>query len=830
MFRQEKKETFAIRKSKIAVGSVLIAMSALGLAIAPKVAYAAQGDTRNIEVTWLEENSFKELGKTQATSVDNGDGTFTTTFTALPGHFAPNKVRLYQHELPNKINVVSYDWLGPDATRYNGPNNNTPSDFTLSSSYGESTSWIINGNQLEGKKLTPTFYFTSKSFSDGSRGFALGRGIGTKSTTSEKVLNATTRYEKDDTREKGQLNEVVVAAKNGKEVTTTDYSFMRKDGSEVRPMFADSVNSSELNNVNPDEYITESTTTNTEAPVNGVVKVAAKDKVVTEKIASPVRYEKDATREKGQPNIENKGKEGSRTTTTVYDVDAKTGAITENVGTPVVTDATETVVKVAAKDKVDVKDVDFTTEYIKDDTREKGAENIVVQEGQKGSETTTTVYNVDANNGSISETVGESIKKDAVNKVVKVAAKDESEQFKQGTQTIKRTTNYEVGPQDGVVSGTTTDELIADTGDALVNEKPAFDESKIKVVTEEIQPTVRYEKDETRDKGEKDIIVKGEIGQKKITTVPVPDENGVEKDVVTEEVVKSAGETVVKVAAKTKVEVIKQGIKTIKRTTEYGVDTQTGKVNEIVTDELIAEVSAEPPVVEALEFNGGVNGESLVNEVPAFDESKIKVTAEEIQPTVRYEKDDTRDKGQKDIVVKGEVGQKKITTVPVPDENGVEKDVVTEEIVKPAGETVVKVAAKTKVETIEEDGKTIERTTEYDVNTQTGKITETVTDLVFSKEKPVEKEVKTETPKVEVIPANVTTTPKVEEVTSDKKVEAPKVEAIATTQSSTPKVEAVTQGQKAELPYTGTADNVAITIAGVTLLMSTGAMLLKKKF
>ena len=821
MFRQEKKETFAIRKSKIAVGSVLIAMSALGLAVAPKVAHAAQGDTRNIEVTWLEENSFKELGKNQATSVDNGDGTFTTTFTALPGHFAPNKVRLYQHELPNKINVVSYDWLSPASTHYDGPNNNTPNDFALTASYADSTSWIINGNQLEGKKLTPTFYFTSKSFSDGSRGFALGRGLGTKSTTSEKVLNATTRYEKDATREKGQPNEVVVAAKNGKEVTTTDYSFMRKDGSEVKPMLAESVNSSELNNVNPDEYITENTTTKTEAPVNGVVKVAAKDKVVTEKIASPVRYEKDDTREKGQPNIENKGKDGSRTTTTVYNVNSETGAITENVGTPVVTDATETVVKVAAKDKVDVKDVDFTTEYIKDDTREKGAENIVVKEGQKGSETTTTVYNVDAKNGSISETVGQPVKKEAVTRVVKVAAKDESNQFKQGTKTIKRTTRYEVGAQDGNVSGTTTDELIADTGDALVNDVPAFDESKIKVTTEEIQPTVRYEKDETRDKGQKDIIVKGEIGQKKITTVPVPDENGVEKDVVTEEVVKPEGETVVKVAAKIKVEVLKQGTKTIKRTTIYGVDTKTGKVTDTVTDELIAEVSAEPPVVDAPEFNGGVNGEALVNEVPAFDESKIKITTEEIQPTVRYEKDDTRDKGEEDIVVKGEVGQKKITTVPVPDENGVEKDVVTEEVVKPAGETVVKVAAKTKVETVKEDGKTIERTTDYDVNSQTGKITETVTDRVVSKEEPKKEEVKAEAPKVEVIPANFT---------APKQAEAPKVEAVATSQPETPKVEAVAQNQKAELPYTGTADNVALTIAGVTILMGTGAMLLKKEF
>ena len=824
MFRQEKKETFAIRKSKIAVGSVLIAMSALGLAIAPKVAHAAQGDTRNIEVTWLEENSFKELGKNQATSVDNGDGTFTTTFTSLDGHYAPKKVRLYQHELPNKINVVSHDWLKNVPEGQIFPNNNVPSDFTLGG-VGivgrDPEAWLINGDQLEGKKITPTFYFTSTRYADGSRGFTLGRALGTKSTITEKVLNATTRYEKDDTREKGQPNEVVVAAKNGKEITTTDYTFRKKNGSTVEPMRAEAVNPNELNNVNPDEYITENTKTKTEAPVNGVVKVAAKDKVVTEKIASPVRYEKDATREKGQPNIENKGKDGSRTTTTVYNVNSETGAITENVGTPVVTEATETVVKVAAKDKVDVKDVDFTTEYIKDDTREKGAENIVVKEGQKGSETTTTVYNVDAKNGSISETVGQPVKKEAVTRVVKVAAKDESNQFKQGTKTIKRTTRYEVGAQDGNVSGTTTDELIADTGDALVNDVPAFDESKIKINSEDIQPSIRYEKDDTRDKGQEDIVVKGEIGQKKITTVPVPDENGVEKDVVTEEVVKPAGETVVKVAAKTKVEVLKQGTKTIKRTTVYDVNPETGKVTDTVTDELIAEVSAEPPVVNAPEFNGGVNGESLVNEVPAFDESKIKITTEEIQPTVRYEKDDTRDKGEEDIIVKGEVGQKKVTTVPVPDENGIEKDVVTEEVVKPVGETVVKVAAKTKVETVKEDGKTIERSTDYDVNAQTGKITETVTGRVISKEQPKKEEVKAESPKVEVVPADFT---------AHKQSEAPKVEAVSTSQPATPKVEAVTQNKKAELPNTGTANNVALTIAGVTILMGTGAMLLKKEF
>lgn len=56
------------------------------------------------------------------------------------------------------------------------------------------------------------------------------------------------------------------------------------------------------------------------------------------------------------------------------------------------------------------------------------------------------------------------------------------------------------------------------------------------------------------------------------------------------------------------------------------------------------------------------------------------------------------------------------------------------------------------------------------------------------------------------------------------------MEAVATSQLATPKVEAVTQSQKAELPNTGTANNVALTIAGVTILMGTGAMLLKKEF
>ena len=87
---------------------------------------------------------------------------------------------------------------------------------------------------------------------------------------------------------------------------------------------------------------------------NRVVRVGTKATVDVEKLPSPVRYEKDTTREKGQENITVKGKDGSKTTTTTYTVNPKTGEVVPNVGKSVVVESTETVVKVAAKDKVEV--------------------------------------------------------------------------------------------------------------------------------------------------------------------------------------------------------------------------------------------------------------------------------------------------------------------------------------------------------------------------------------------------------------------------------------------------------------------------------------------
>ena len=155
--------------------------------------------------------------------------------------------------------------------------------------------------------------------------------VGTKATVEVEKIPSPVRYEKDNTREKGQEN-ITVKGKDGSKTTTTTYTVNNKTGEVVpnvgKPVVVD--------------------------PTETVIKVASKDKVSVEKLPSPVRYEKDNTREKGQENITVKGKDGSKTTTTTYTVNPKTGEVVENVGKPVVVDPTETVVKVAAKDKVEV--------------------------------------------------------------------------------------------------------------------------------------------------------------------------------------------------------------------------------------------------------------------------------------------------------------------------------------------------------------------------------------------------------------------------------------------------------------------------------------------
>ena len=262
--------------------------------------------------------------------------------------------------------------------------------------------------------------------------------------------------------------------------------------------------------VNPDNGNITANTTRETFKENGV-----KDKVVVEKIVSPVRYEKDNTREKGQENITVQGKDGSKTTTTTYTVKSETGEVETHSQEPVIVKPTETIIKVAAKDKVEysignyIEKEDYLEEpnsvykkttvyevnpengeitenrkvelykenvmkpkiikeeripspirYEKDSSRDKGQENITIQ-GKDGSKITKTVYSLDVNTGEILSYTPKPEITEPTTTTIKVAAKDKVEIVnKDDGSVVKEITTYTVNEKTGEITETKTEEVI----------------------------------------------------------------------------------------------------------------------------------------------------------------------------------------------------------------------------------------------------------------------------------------------------------------------------------------------------------------------------------
>ena len=356
-------------------------------------------------------------------------------------------------------------------------------------------------------------------------------------------------YLKDENSPKG-TDTVQFPGKSGKTKVTTTYS--------VNP-----VNGTLTPSKSKPEVVT--------IPIARVVKVGAKDKVEVETIPSPVKYEKDISREKGQDNITVAGKDGSKTTTTTYTVNPNNGEAIAHVGNPVIVNPTETIVKVAAKDKVVETPIEPEVEYVKDVEENFGATSQRT-EGKKGKTVTTTTYDVDPKDGHITEHVGNPVVTPAGKTIVKVGAKTKVERSKddQGREVIN-TTTYEVDSKTGKVTPTTVT--------TYGTRKEATVEKKV------VPSPVVYEKDDTKEKGTEAITVKGEDGEDTITTTykvnPTTGEitPSVGKPVRTKE----PTNTIVKVPAKDKVVYSKDGDHVVKTVTTYRVEPNTGNITEDIS-------------------------------------------------------------------------------------------------------------------------------------------------------------------------------------------------------------------------------------------------------
>ena len=470
----------------------------------------------------------------------------------------------------------------------------------------------------------------------------------------------------------------------------------------------------------------------------------AKSTVVVTSLEPSVRYEKDATRAKGEANVTVAGTPGTRTVTTTYAVNPTDGSLIPHEGQPVIKLSTTTVVKVSAKDEVVETPIEPEVEYVKDVEKDFGTPDQRT-EGEKGKTVTITAYDVDSKDGHITEHVGNPVFIPAGKTIVKVGAKTKVEQTKdsEGRDVID-TTTYEVNPKTGKVTPTTV-RTYGTTKEPTVEKR---------VVT---SPVV-YEKDGTKEKGTAPTTVKGEDGEDTVTTIYTVDPN-------TGKITASEGQpvrtkeptnTIVKVAAKDKVETTEipspkkyvkddtrdKGQDNVEEAGQAGSRTTTTTYEVNPADGTITERVGEPVVV---------NPTVTIVKVPAKD----KVVETPIEPEVEYVKDVEKDFGTPDQRTEGEKGKTVTTTTYYVDpKDGHITEHVGNPVFIPAGKTIVKVGAKTKVEQSKNpEGRDVIDTTTYEIDPKTGKVTPTtVRTYGKTKEPKVEIEQDPKTGEVTVTP------------------------------------------------------------------------------
>ena len=603
--------------------------------------------------------------------------------------------------------------------------------------------------------------------------------VAAKDKVVETPIEPAVVYEKDDTRDFGRPDEPREGAK-GKSVTTTRYDVNPNNGTVtehvgkpvVTPAGKTIVKVGAKTKVerSKDEQGREviKTTTYEVDPKTGkvapttVTTYGTKKEPTVEKrvVPSPVVYEKDGTKEKGIEATTVKGEEGEDTITTTYTVDPNTGKITASKGKPVRTkEPTNTIVKVPAKDKVEVRGIPLSKRYVKDASREKGQDNITIS-GKDGSKTTTTTYTVNPNNGEVTPNVGEPVIVNPTDTIIKVAAKDKVVYSKDGDNIVKEVTTYTVNPTNGNITENTTKETFKENG------------LKDKVEVETIPSPVKYEKDASREKGQDDITVPGKAGSKTTTTTyTVNPTNGEAIAHVGESIIVNPTTTIVKVAAKDTVVTSKDGNNIVKTATSYTVNPDNGNIIEHTTKETFkenglkdkVEVETIPSPVKYEKDASREKGQDNIT-VPGKDGSKtttttytvnpdngevipnkvnpvivnptetiVKVAAKDkvvetlIEPEVEYVKDVEKDFGRPDERTEGEKGKAVTTTTyDVDPKDGHIIEHVGNPVITPAGKTIVKVGAKTKVEhSKDSEGRDVIDTTTYEVDPKTGKVTPT---------------------------------------------------------------------------------------------------------
>ncbi|TMR51076.1 YSIRK-type signal peptide-containing protein [Streptococcus pseudopneumoniae] len=357
---------------------------------------------------------------------------------------------------------------------------------------------------------------------------------------------------------------VEVAGENGKEVTTTSYSFDEST-----------------------RKIVENTSTKIEKhPVDRVVKVGNVEET-TSTTKRGEQFVADESLDKGVKEVRNQGQDEETTTIKVYKVNEQTGDLTEpDVTTKVAKPMQAKITAVGTKSKVEIKDTPFETRYVADETlsyKEK-----VETPGEKGRTVSTTTYTVNQETGAISEetTTENTPAKDKIVKVGNVEKivspieitelrKDNPElpkgkeevqsEGEQGETTVTKT--YEVNSETGELTNPTEKTEVTKPMRQkviLVGTKEDTQLPQTKVETKVVPYETIYEKNEALDHGVTRVKIPGVEGQEQVTTTYTKDQaSGNISESKTVKIVVNKVDQVVEVGTKPSVETTVLSRKTI---------------------------------------------------------------------------------------------------------------------------------------------------------------------------------------------------------------------------------------------------------------------------
>ncbi|WP_447386934.1 ZmpA/ZmpB/ZmpC family metallo-endopeptidase [Streptococcus pseudopneumoniae] len=373
--------------------------------------------------------------------------------------------------------------------------------------------------------------------------------------TKEKVLEYKTTYKASPALNYKEQR-VEVAGENGKEVTTTSYSFDESTGK-----------------------IVENTSTKIEKhPVDRVVKVGN----VEETRSTTKRREQfiaDESLDKGVKVVREQGQDEETTTISVYKVNSTTGELTDpEVSTKVAKAMQAKITAVGTKPTVQSQEIPFKTIY---KASSDLSYNVQQEEtpGENGSSVSTTTYTVNQETGAISEetTTENTPAKDKIVKVGNVEkivspieitelrkdnpelpkGKEEVEDAgEQGETTVTKT--YEVNPETGELTNPIEKTEITKAMRQkviLVDTKEDTQIPQTKVETKAVPYETIYEKNEALDHGVTRVKISGVEGQEQVTTTYTKDQaSGNISESKTVKIVANKVDQVVEVGTKPSVE------------------------------------------------------------------------------------------------------------------------------------------------------------------------------------------------------------------------------------------------------------------------------------